>query len=266
MVIITLLTDYGPGTEHVGALHAVLAARCPDADRIDLAHDLPPGDVRMGAVVLARLVPLAPVGVHVAVVDPGVGTARRGVAVALTDGRYLVGPDNGVLHATCAAIGVSAAVELVSPAHRREPIAPTFHGRDVFAPAAAHLAEGGALDDLGPRVDPASLARADLPSPRVGAGRLDATVLGVDRFGNVQLLAGAGDLAAAGLGLGDEIRLGDGDRSVALRIGRVFADVPAGALVTYVDAHGHVAVAVNGGSATARLGIHAGVRITLRRA
>ena len=262
MATITLLTDYGPGTEHVGALHAVLAARCPGVVRIDLAHDIPPGDIRFGAVVLARLVRLAPVGVHLAVVDPGVGTARRAVAVSMPDGRFVVGPDNGLLGPVCRAFGAQRAVELTSPDHRIEPVAATFHGRDVFAPAAAHLAAGGRLADLGPTVPVASIVQPDLPAARVARGRLEAMALGADRFGNLQLCAGPHDLARAFPGgIGVVVKRGSG--SLACRLGSTFADVAEGAGLVHLDSHGHVAVAIRGGTAAERLAVEAGAWLTI---
>jgi len=265
MAIITLLTDYGPGSEHVGALHAVLAAGCPNAERIDLAHDIPPGDTRFGALVLARLVPLTPPGVHLAVVDPGVGTARRGIAVATPDGRRLVGPDNGLLGLVCRELGAHEAVELTSPHHRREPVAPTFHGRDVFAPAAAHLAAGGRLGDLGAAVPVDGLVQPDLAAPGVRPGRLETVVVGVDRFGNLQTGAVGSDLAAAGLVHGDGLAVTTGEVTMHARLGAVFADVPQGELVVYIDGHGHAAVAVNGASASRLLGATAGSWIAVAR-
>jgi S-adenosylmethionine hydrolase len=252
--VVAFLTDYGPGSEHVGALHAVAVSRCPQADRVDLAHDVDAGDVRWGAILLARLAALLPPGSAVcAVVDPGVGSARRGLAVACSDGRALVGPDNGLLAPAAEALGAAAAVELTSAAHRREPVAPTFHGRDVFAPAAAHLAAGGAVSDLGPAVALDTLVRPRLPAANVGRRRIEALAVGRDRFGNLSLLAGAHDLTAAGLALGEPVWVVVGDRRHRGRVGRVFADVPRGELLLHVDSHGALALAVNGGSAAERL-------------
>jgi S-adenosylmethionine hydrolase len=147
------LTDYGPHTEHVGALHAVAATIAPESDRIDLAHDIPAGDIRWGAIVLERLVRLMPrQSVTVAVVDPGVGTGTRPVAVELEWGRVIIGPDNGVLGRATDGLGAIRAVHVTSRDHMREPVSDTFHGRDVFVPAAAHVAEGIPLDALGPGI------------------------------------------------------------------------------------------------------------------
>ena len=187
--VIALLTDFGAGSEHVGALHAVMAVGCPGADRIDLAHDLPPGDIRAGALMLARLAPLAPGAVHLAVVDPGVGTrpprrgGRRWRAEAPSSG-----PTTGCWGRPRRALGAREAVALTPPAEgagdlpRPRPASPR---RRRGSPAAR------ALGDLGEPFDPADLVSPDLPPAEVGKGHLRAPVVGIDRFGNVQLLAGA---------------------------------------------------------------------------
>lgn len=259
--IVTFLTDYGPGSEYVGALHAVVAAACPGADRLDLAHDVPPGDVRMGALVLARLARALPGAVHVAVVDPGVGTDRRGVAVELDPGGALVGPDNGLLGPAARLLGVRGAALLEPP-----PDAPaTFHGRDVFAPAAARLAAGEPMQALGPAIDPGSLASPELPPARARPGWLEALAVGVDRFGNVQLLAGTAELGAAGFSRGDRIWAATGERRHPATVARAFGDVARKALMVYLDSHDMVALAVNDGSAAARVGVAPGDTVTLAR-
>ena len=256
--VVALLTDYGPGTEHVGALHAVIAAALPDAQRVDLAHDIPPGDVRFGAIVLARMAYLLPWATVVAVVDPGVGTERRAAAVALEGGGYVVGPDNGLLGPVAERSGAVAAVELTNEALMRTPVAPTFHGRDVFAPAAAHLAGGGALTDLGAPVDLATISHPKLPAPNVGPGRIEALAVGSDRFGNVALLATDADLRAARLAEGAYVWVHCGEHRHRARVGRVFADVPRGGLLLHEDSSGSLALAVSGGSAVDRLGVAMG--------
>jgi S-adenosylmethionine hydrolase len=260
--LVALLTDYGPGSEHVGALHAVIAATCPGADRIDLAHDLPPGDVRGGALLLRRLAPLVPRAVVVAVVDPGVGGRRRAVAVALASGGALVGPDNGLLGPAARELGAAAAVVLPHPPAGAPA---TFHGRDLLAPAAARLAAGAPLAALGEAIDPATVAGPELPAPEVAPGSLAATAAIVDRFGNVGLLAGAADLAAAGFTRGDRIWAATGDRRHPATVALAFADVAPKGMLVHVDSHGLVAVAVNGGSAAARLPAAPGDRVSLGR-
>lgn len=260
--VVTLLTDFGPGSEHVGALHAVLAAACPAADRVDLAHDLVAGDIRAAAVVLARLAPLLPSAVHVAVVDPGVGTGRRAAAVALPGGGALVGPDNGLLGLAADALGATGAVEL-DPPPRDAPA--TFHGRDLFAPAAGRLLAGAAVTDLGTPFDPDELVMPDLPAARVRPGELVAEVVGVDRYGNVQLIARAQDLARAGFTPGDRISATVTDRPHPVTVARAFADVAEKGMLVHVDSHGMVALAVNGGDAARRIGAAPGDRVTLAR-
>jgi S-adenosyl-L-methionine hydrolase (adenosine-forming) len=260
--VVALLTDYGPGSEHVGALHAAVAAACPAADRIDLAHDLPAGDLRAGAVLLRRLAPLVPGAVVVAVVDPGVGTGRRAVAVTLGSGGALVGPDNGLLGPAARDLGATAAVVLPG---LPEDAPATFHGRDLLAPAAARLAAGASLAELGEPADPATLAEPDLPPPQVGEGSLVATAVIVDRFGNVELLAGPADLERAGFARGDRIFAATGERRHPATVARAFADVARKGMLVHLDSHGMVALAVNQGSAAARLGAAPGDRVSLGR-
>jgi S-adenosyl-L-methionine hydrolase (adenosine-forming) len=257
--VVTLLTDYGPHSEHVGALHAVLVGADPRIVRVDLAHDIPRGDVRFGAVVLERLAGRLPAAVHLAVVDPGVGTLRRGLAVRLAGGGALVGPDNGLLGPAATALGAVAAVAL--PAHSGP--AATFDGRDLFAPAAARLAVGDPLKDLGPHVDPAGIAALVAPDPEVAPGQVRAEVLGCDRFGNVQLAARPWVLDQAGFRLGARVQIaGPAGRRTAT-VGRTFGDVAPGSLVVYSDSHGRLALAEHGGDAASRLGVHAGDIITV---
>lgn len=261
---IGFLTDYGPQTEHVGALHAVVASIAPASPRVDLAHDVPPGDVRWGAILLERLVALMPrQSVTIAVVDPGVGTDRRAVAVALEWDRLVVGPDNGLLYLAADRLGGTAAVQITSPDSLRQPVSATFHGRDVFAPAAAHLAVGMALADLGPPVPLDSLTRPHLPEPHAAAGRLEALIAGCDRFGNLALWATPSHLTEAGLVPGDHVWVITSAGRTRAQVAHTFGDVPRGGLLVHVDSHGLVAVAVNGGSATEHVRATAGEVIAI---
>lgn len=256
-------TDYGTEDGFVAACKGVLAGIAPELRVLDVTHDIGPQDVRRGGTVLAHTVAYLPPAVHLAVVDPGVGTRRRGVVLVAGESLF-VGPDNGLLPPAAAALGgVSAAYELTEPKYRLATVSATFHGRDVFAPAVAHLALGAAPDEFGPEVDPASLVR--LPEPRVLVwhGRVTSDILGADRFGNLQLAAGADDLALVG-GPGTRVRVRHNRSTVDARIGETFADVPPGAVLVHVDSAGRVAVAVNGGSATEALGGRAG-EVTITR-
>src|ERR687888_556666 len=189
---VTFLSDYGLQDEFVGTCHGVIKRIAPDVQIIDLTHGIPPQDVLHGALVLAKALEYVPPGIHLAVVDPGVGTARRPLALEDGEGRLYVGPDNGLLvPAAEAGGGIVAAHELVNPAYALQPVSRTFHGRDLFAPAAAHVALGVPLEELGPPLDPEVLVRLGLPEPEFEAARVGARALYVDRFGNVQLnLAG----------------------------------------------------------------------------
>lgn len=250
-------TDYGLSDPFVGVCHGVIARIAPAVRVIDVTHQIPACDVRHGAHVLAHAVGYLPPAVHLAVVDPGVGTSRRGVVVVAADG-LLVGPDNGLLPPAAEALGGAvAAYELTAPEYRLPQVSATFHGRDVFAPAAAHLALGVAPAEFGPEVPPADLERLPTPAPTVRPGALITEVVSVDRFGNVQLAAPDSSLGEAGFGDGDEVtvRLGDARRRAV--VGRTFLDVDDGDLVVLGDSAGLVALAVNGGSAAARLGLPA---------
>jgi hypothetical protein len=240
--------------------HLVIARIAPEARVIDLAHGI--GGLRAGSVILQQTVTEAPEGsVHLAVVDPGVGTERRALAVITGRGDLLVGPDNGLLMPAADALGGAVgAFELTDPRYRRDPVSATFHGRDVFAPAAAYLALGVRAEEFGPEVDTASLVRLAVAVADVSDGRLDAEVVRVDWYGNLQLGATEADLAAAGLGPRLVVSCDAGDFAAAL--GRTFADAPAGELVVYVDSGGHVAVACDGSSAQKHL--HDPERVTLK--
>ncbi|WP_438941458.1 SAM hydrolase/SAM-dependent halogenase family protein [Micromonospora deserti] len=247
---ISFTTDYGQADGFVAQCHGVIARLAPAARVIDVTHLVPPADVRRGAAVLAQAVPHLPAGVHLAVVDPGVGTTRRGVALAAPGG-LLVGPDNGLLLDAAAALGgVTAAVELTNPEWLPARVSGTFHGRDVFAPVAARLAAGAPLAGAGPAVDPETLVRLPQPVVRPEPAGFTAEVLTVDHFGNVQLAAPATLLEP----LPGRLRVAGRD---AAR-GRTFGDVPAGALVVHADSAGLVAVAVNGGRAADLLGVAPG--------
>lgn len=248
---VSLTTDYGLSDGFVAACHGVIARLAPAVRIIDVTHAVPPADIYRGAAVLAQTAPHLPPAVHVAVVDPGVGTARRGIALRAADG-VLVGPDNGLLLWAADALGgVREAVELTAPDwFPPASTSATFHGRDVFAPAAARFATGAPLRGAGPLVDPEGLVRLAEPVVAAGPGRLESTVLTVDHFGNVQLAATADDLTglAGRVRVGSRRRTDEPDGQLARR-GRTFGDVPPGELVVFVDSSSRVAVGVNGGRA-----------------
>ncbi len=257
---IVFLTDYGVHDPFVGICHGVMARVAPQARVIDLTHSVPRQDVLRGAVELGRAVPyMPPEAVFVAVVDPGVGSERRAVATA-AGAAHLVGPDNGLLSLAWDALGgVEAAVEIENAAVMLAPVSRTFHGRDVFAPAAAHLAAGTALAELGAPVDVATLHRLDVPRPMVAPGAVGARVSGIDGFGNVQLNATAADLDAAGL-TGDRLLVVNGKR---LPRAGTFAELPEGEPGVIVDAQGFLSLVVNHGNAAIALKLAPGAAVVV---
>jgi S-adenosyl-L-methionine hydrolase (adenosine-forming) len=245
----------------------VIKRIAPEADVLDITHGIPPQHVLQGALVLANTLPYMPEGVHMAVVDPGVGGPRKALAVRGGDGRLYVGPDNGLLLVAVDRLGgVAEAVELTNSEYMLEPVSRTFHGRDVFAPAAAHLARGVELREFGDVVDPGELKRLDMPEPSVGSSRIRATVLYVDRYGNVQLNLTRDHLESAGIVPGTKIELEVGWDRVYAVAARTFADARPGDVVVYEDAYRNVALAINRGSAAQMLRAAVGQEIGLARA
>jgi S-adenosylmethionine hydrolase len=266
--VITFLSDYGHDDDFVGVCHGVIASLCPQARVIDLGHGIPRHDVRAGALVLRGSLPFTPPGVHLAVVDPDVGAARRAVALRVAeDARLLVGPDNGLLMLAADAFGgVVEAADIGRSPFRLEPVSATFHGRDLFAPVAAQLAGGAALSETGDPCDPDALVRVELPRPRREDGVIVAHAMYVDRFGNVQLNVSHDDLDGAGLRLGKPVTVQAGDARQTAHYGRTFADVAPGALLLYEDAHRTLALAVSRGSAAGRLEVTVDDELRLRPA
>jgi S-adenosylmethionine hydrolase len=236
-VIVTFLTDFGLQDDFVGTCHGVIARIAPDARVIDITHGIEPQAVLQGAIVLRNTIPYMPVGVHLAVVDPGVGSKRRAIALRTGDGRMFVGPDNGLL--TLAATDVEAVHELTH--YRLEPVSRTFHARDIFSPAAAHLAAGVALEELGPAVDPSTLVRVDVPAADAG----HAVALVIDRFGNIATNLRREHLPAPGTRVEVSLAL---DRYYAV-VAETFADVSTGELILYEDSYGMVTLAISNGNA-----------------
>ncbi len=260
---LTFLTDYGLEDAFVAVCHGVASQLAPDIRIIDITHLIPPGDVNRGAVVLAQAVRYFPPSVHVAVVDPGVGTARRAVAVE-AGGSLFVGPDNGLLTAAVAAAGGAAlAVELTNRALWRDTPTATFHGRDIFMPVAARLATGVPLTRAGDAIDAASLVTLPRPYCRVTSGTADAEVVIVDRFGNVQLALTGTAAAEAGFVPGAVGTLAWDGNEITVPFATTFGDVEPGELVCYRDSSDLMAIAVAGGNAGRRLGLTAGTRLRL---
>jgi S-adenosylmethionine hydrolase len=256
--VITFLTDFGLQDDFVGTCHGVMAGIAPDARVIDVTHGIPPHAILQGALVLRSTTRYMPVGVHLAVVDPGVGSHRRPLALRTSDGRFFVGPDNGLLMLAADEFGVDAAHELADERYRLPDVSRTFHARDIFCPAAAHLAAGVPIDQLGPPIDPSELVHVDAPDPSVGKSRISATVVGVDRFGNVATNMRDDHLMSLGVERGGrvEVRL-TFERYYAV-LAETFADVPPGELILYEDSYGLVTLAISNGNAARLTGVGVG--------
>ena len=259
---ISFLSDYGTTDDFVGICHGVIARIAPDARVLDVTHGIPRHDVRTGAIVLRRALPSFPPGVHLAVVDPMVGTERRAIALRTAEeDRLLVGPDNGLLSLAAQRFGGAVeAVDVSRSRHRTEPVSATFHGRDIFAPVAAALAAGADLADAGDPLDADEIVVLDMPLAEVEADGLVAHAIAFDRYGNVTLDVEHEELTGAGLKLGRPVTVNGQHAQYAV----TFADVDPGALLLYEDAYRTLALAVNRGSAQEALGLEldAPLRIT----
>jgi S-adenosyl-L-methionine hydrolase (adenosine-forming) len=265
-VVVCFLSDFGLQDDFVGTCHGVIARIAPEARVIDVTHGIPAQAVLQGAVVLAGTLPYMPVGVHLAVVDPGVGGVRRPVAIKDNEGRLFVGPDNGLLLPAADRAGIAEVRELANPAYALDSISRTFHGRDLFAPAAAHLARGVALSELGPPLAPDALVRLDLPLPSLGADAVEGTMLYVDSFGNVALNLTREHVEGIGIVPGTRVELEvDGRRYYAVSA-RTFADAAAGEVILYEDSYRTMSVAVSNGSAAETLHGGHGKRIRIKPA
>ncbi|HEV2903216.1 MAG TPA: SAM-dependent chlorinase/fluorinase [Gaiellaceae bacterium] len=264
-MVITFLSDFGVEDDFAGTCHGVIKRLAPDVDVIHITHGIQPTSVLQGSVVLASTLPYMPVGVHLAVVDPDVGTPRRALVVRTQDGRLLVGPDNGLLVPAAEKVGgVTQANEITNREYALEPIAPTFHGRDIFAPAAAHLALGLDPAELGAAVEPESLIRYEYPQPEIGTRRIRARCLYVDRFGNIQLNLTASEVEPLGIVPGRRVEVElPVDRFYA-QAARTFADARPGDIILYEDAYRNIALAISRGNAAQTFGVHAGTEVRLR--
>lgn len=258
---ITFLSDFGTGDEFVGVVKSVIRSIAPHVTVVDLTHEVQAYDVRAGSLALGRSAQYLCPGVVLAVVDPGVGTERRAIAVEVGGGQsYLVGPDNGLLASAVAMSGgATAAVELTNPAYQLAAPGPTFAGRDVFAPAAAHLCQGVPIGDLGRAVDPLSLLPGLLPLSRDEDGTLVAEVLWVDRYGNCQLNVDPDEVAQ----LGPRVQLRWNDDVRTAERADTYQGIAPGQVGLVVDSYGMLSVCLGKRPASAELAMPVGTEVTL---
>ena len=253
--LVTFTTDFGLRDPSAGVLSGVVLAMTPDARTLDLTHAIPPYDVEAGAEALVESLVHLPVGAHVAVVDPGVGTQRRPIAIRCVRGDVLIGPDNGLLLPAAKALGGVAAVVVLDDERWWGPSrSHTFHGRDLFAPVAAHVAAGVPFGDLGSPLDASLLVPAASLPIEAKAGELHTVVRIVDGFGTLVLAGDRSDITTAlgALEPGQPLRITVGDQMIETVWANRFGDVAEHAPLCYIDSAGRLALAVNRGSAAER--------------
>jgi S-adenosylmethionine hydrolase len=263
---ITFLTDFGVQDDYAGVCRGVMKRIAPHVQILDLTHGIGPLAITEGALMLARAIPYLPEGVHLAVIDPGVGGSRRAIAITARDGRVYVGPDNGLLTLAVPRSEVAAARHLTNPRYHLDRVSRTFHARDVFAPVAAHLAAGAEFDDLGDAVDPETLVCIELPEPVISSAGIRATVLVVDRFGNLQLNLSREHIDEFGAFPGDRVELRFELNPYYAVIAETYSDATRGELILYEDSYGAVAIAISGGDASVLTGAGPGDVVRIGRA
>jgi len=262
---VVFVSDLGLRDEFVGVCHAVIACIAPGSRVIDISHGVSPHDVRSGALILAESLPYAPDdAIGLGVVDPGAGTARLAIAVETAAGRLLVGPDNGLLSIAWRADGgLRRAVTITAPDVILQPVSNVFHGRDIFAPAAGHLAAGRDLSELGTQVDVAALVEVVVGEPEVERGKVVGEVLNIDRFGNVRLNVRPAHLADAGLNSATALQVATTGQEAVVPRCMSYGDVEVGAYGILIDAWGWMTIIRYEANAAADLAVRVGDPIWL---
>lgn len=263
---ITFLSDYGLEDEFVGVCHGVIKRAAPDVEILDIAHGIPPQDVEAGATVLAQAVLYMPPAVHVAIVDPGVGTRRRSVVIGTAEGPPLVGPDNGLLSLAAEALGGATQAFSIENSDLSLPRpSRTFHGRDIFAPVAARLALGMSPEDVGPAIPVDGLVRVVQAAARVDDDHIHARIVQIDHFGNLQLNLHRQELEDIGVLLGDPVEVRIAGRSFTPIYGQAFGEAGVGRLIVLEDSHRGITLAANRGNASHIIEARRGDAVVLAR-
>lgn len=260
--LVTLSSDFGPGNIGCGAMEAAVFEICPEARVIHLCHTIEPFNIKEGARTLEGVAKL-PVGIHVGVVDPGVGTKRKGIAIQTGRGDFLIGPDNGLLRPSAEFLGgIVKVFELANEKYHRKPVSPIFHGRDVFAPASAYLAKGISPDELGPKIDPKKLEPAPYPEAKWDGGKIECEVIHINENGSLFLNVRAEEMEKV-VKLGETIKLPYGARHLVAIYAKTFGDVPVGKPLILNDDFGRVEVAINQGNFALTFNVKRGDTLTL---
>ncbi len=263
--MVCFVSDFGLDDAWVGVCHAIMLRRAPGVDIVDMSHQVPPFDIRKGAAVAAAAVSQIPDAVHLVVVDPGVGGARDDICIASRGGAFLVGPDNGVLLPAAARAGGVERVWAIDAAVLGLPEpSPTFHARDVLAPAAVHIASGGSPAEIGEAVEPASLVRAPFDGAVLDGDSLVCEVVDVDRFGSVRLTVTPIDLARIGRRGSSQLEVSFGHVALMLPLASTYSDVPRDEPLVLWDSSGWLTLAIRDGSAAERYGLAPAASVRLR--
>lgn len=246
-IIITLTSDFGKQTQGVGNMEAVAYEICPEAKVIHLMHGIPDFDIVTGARTMETVLQM-PQGYHVCVVDPGVGTQRRGIIIMTKRGDYLIGPDNGVLIPAARLLGINKVVEITNKKYMRQPVSPIFHGRDVFTPAAAYLAKGIALEEFGAQLDKKVLAQPPYEEAVVKVNRIEATLIHINKFGSIHMNITQKEWDKLKLAHKEIVLLTVGKKKIKMPFVQTFGDVPRGKELIMKDDYGRIEIAINQGS------------------
>ncbi len=263
---ISLSSDFGVGTQGIGIMKAVIFQMCPDVKMIDLWHGIPDFEIMEGAWTMESVEQL-PVGCHICVVDPGVGTDRMSIIIKTKRGDYLIGPDNGLLiPATRRLGGIEKVVEITNEKYMRTPVCPVFHGRDVFAPAAAWLSKGIRIEAFGPEIDPQKLVKGPYEEAEISEGIAAGEAIHINSFGSVSVNAVYKEFEKSGIKYQDDIVIETGVNRINTKLLRTFGEVIKGEVIVFPDDYGRIEIAINQGRFADKFGVKLKDKITLRKA